>query len=144
MASESDLYSTWTARVSQLIIVALVGFAFTQLWNLQSAIATTAMKLAELTVYSNETLINTRLLIQQGAQVAQITTEQLRTLEARISAIEHKGSQVTQTLQVQMENTDQRVRKLEDFVTAHGTFSQRDYEQMLMRLDKLEQAKRNK
>ncbi len=140
MTSENSMYSTWADRVSQLVLVALIGFAFTQLWNLQGAISATATKLAELTVYSSETLINTRLLIQQGSNVAQVTTEQLRALEARVSSIEHRGSQVAQTAQTMMESTEQRVRELENFVNAHGKFSQQDYQQMLMRLDKLERA----
>ena len=136
MSSETP--SSWTERLGIILIAAMLSFLFAQLWALQAALNTTANKLNELVVYSNETLTNTRQLIALGVSVADVTTTQLKSLEQRVSSIEHKGSLMAQSTNQQADELQQRVRKLEDFVTAHGSFNRQDYEDLKQRLKALE------
>lgn len=99
MTIENSLYSNWDGRIGLVVGAAILGFMFNQIWNLQSTISITAIKLGELTTYSNETLINTRHLIQQGSQIAAITNEQLRALEARVNASQQDYAQVLKRLE---------------------------------------------
>ena len=136
MSSETP--SSWTERLGIILIAAMLSFLFAQLWALQAALNTTANKLNELVVYSNETLTNTRQLIALGVSVADVTTTQLKSLEQRVSSIEHKGSLMAQTTYQLVDDLNQRFRKLEFFVIAHGTFNRQDYEEMKQRLKALE------